>query len=105
METLRNQHDTLHAEKIAEERWEVMKWTHKNPHATGSYAVFDNMTWPRPEGETLGLIEWDLRHTKYPMRPGQRSLVASVLASYRAMVAMSRDERQRVVKALRLVEK
>ena len=82
-----------------------MKWTHKNPHATGSYAVFDDMTWPRPASGALGDIEYDLRHTKYPMRPSQRSLVASVLASYRAIVAMSRDERQRVVKALRLVEK
>lgn len=74
--------------------------TPPQPAGTGeqgrSFAHFDNMTWPLPNGE----LEWRLRYApNIPLR--DRLVAASILSAYAQMVGDPTTKRQKVVRALR----
>lgn len=86
----------------------------------GTFAIFDDMTWPRADN-TTGAVEYALRHgdpRPYALRHGDPQLspeerrrredvmvAASVIAAYRHLVWCPRSKREAVIRQLREVAK
>jgi hypothetical protein len=64
---------------------------------SGSFVVFDGMTWPNPH--KMGDLAWKLTHGK----PSKEDLLvaASTIEAYTQMVSDPREKRQRVIRVLR----
>lgn len=66
-------------------------------------AHFDDQAWPHP-GRALDDLEWLLRNDSAASSPAARDLMvaaATIVAAYRALVALPERERRVVVRVLR----
>lgn len=63
----------------------------------GLYANFDEMTWPLPDSEKLGDIEWKFRHAPNEVTRGDILTAASVMSAYRELILHKTNQRRNYI--------